>query len=64
MSRKQKAPIDDPAWDAVLERDRAAAQARDVASTPTFFVNGRRLSGAQPYENFVAVLERERARLR
>jgi protein-disulfide isomerase len=62
--RAFEASLDDPAWDAVLERDRAAAQSRDVASTPTFFVNGRRLSGAQPYENFVAVLERERARLR
>ncbi len=61
--RRFEASLDDPAWDAVLARDRAAAQVRGVASAPTFFVNGRRLSGPQPYENFVAVLERERARL-
>lgn len=61
--RRFEASLDDPGWDAVLERDRAAARARDVTTVPTFFVNGRRLSGPQPYENFVAVLERERARV-
>ena len=30
-----------------------------VNSTPTIFVNGRRVSGAQPYEVFAAVIEEE-----
>jgi protein-disulfide isomerase len=33
-----------------------------VNSTPTIFVNGRRLSGAQPYDVFVAVIDEELAR--
>ena len=33
-----------------------------VNSTPTIFINGRRLSGAQPYEVFVAVIDEELAR--
>ena len=33
-----------------------------VNSTPTVFINGRRLSGAQPYEVFAAVIDEELAR--
>jgi protein-disulfide isomerase len=33
-----------------------------VNSTPTVYVNGRRLSGAQPYEVFAAVIDEELAR--
>ena len=33
-----------------------------VNSTPTVFVNGRRFSGAQPYEVFVAAIDEELAR--
>jgi protein-disulfide isomerase len=33
-----------------------------VNSTPTIYVNGRQLSGAQPYETFVAVIDEELAR--
>ena len=33
-----------------------------VNSTPTIFINGRRLSGAQPYEVFVSVIDEEIAR--
>jgi protein-disulfide isomerase len=35
-----------------------------VNSTPTIFINGRRLSGAQPYEVFAAIIEEELARAR
>ena len=31
-------------------------------STPTVFVNGRRVSGAQPYEVFTAVIDEELSR--
>jgi len=30
-----------------------------VSGTPTFFINGRVLSGAQPIERFVQVIEEE-----
>jgi protein-disulfide isomerase len=33
-----------------------------VNSTPTTFINGRRLSGAQPYEVFVAAIDEELSR--
>jgi protein-disulfide isomerase len=33
-----------------------------VSSTPTLYINGRMLSGAQPYETFVAVIDEELAR--
>jgi protein-disulfide isomerase len=33
-----------------------------VNSTPTIFINGRRLSGAQPYDVFAAVIDEELAR--
>jgi protein-disulfide isomerase len=33
-----------------------------VNSTPTIFINGRRLSGAQPYEVFVAIIDEELAK--
>jgi len=33
-----------------------------VNSTPTIYINGRVLSGAQPYETFVSVIDEELAR--
>jgi protein-disulfide isomerase len=33
-----------------------------VNSTPTVFVNGRRISGAQPYDVFAAVIDEELSR--
>jgi protein-disulfide isomerase len=35
-----------------------------VNSTPTIFINGRRLAGAQPYEVFAAIVDEELARKR
>lgn len=40
----------------------AEAERLGVTATPTFFVNGRRLVGAQPLEAFVEVIEEELAR--
>ena len=40
----------------------AEGGALGVNSTPTIFINGRRLSGAQPYEVFAAVIDEELAR--
>jgi protein-disulfide isomerase len=40
----------------------AAGAALGVSSTPTVFVNGRMLEGAQPYEVFAAVIDEELAR--
>lgn len=42
-----------------IEKDLAEAAAVGANSTPTFFINGRRLEGAQPLENFKAVIDEE-----
>ncbi len=41
---------------AIIEATVAEADALGVKATPTFFVNGRRLSGAQPIDAFRAVI--------
>lgn len=43
-------------------RDRSDGERYGVASTPTFFVNGRPLVGAQPLEAFADVIDEELAR--
>jgi len=53
--------------DTAKHNDRIQAQmgvgnSLGVASTPATFVNGRLVSGAQPYEVFVAIIEEELAR--
>ncbi len=41
----------------IVDRDLAEARALGVTGTPTFFVNGRKLVGAQPLEAFKAVID-------
>ncbi|MCC6611872.1 MAG: DsbA family protein [Anaerolineae bacterium] len=41
--------------------DYADAQRLGASGTPTFFINGRRVVGAQPYEVFAGVIEEELA---
>jgi protein-disulfide isomerase len=41
--------------------DYAEAQRLGVSGTPTFFINGRRVVGAQPYEAFQSVIDEELA---
>ena len=49
---------------AALERVDVLARALGADGTPTFFVNGRRMVGARPYESFRALVDEERARAR
>jgi protein-disulfide isomerase len=44
-----------------LERDGVEAKRLGVTGTPTFFVNGKRLTGAQPLETFTAMIDAELA---
>lgn len=48
--------------EAVVDADMAAAGLVQVDSTPHFFVNGVRVSGAQPFEAFQSIIESELAR--
>ena len=40
-----------------IEQDLAQAQALGVTGTPSFFINGRNLSGAQPFPNFKRAID-------
>ncbi len=44
-----------------VERARRAAANQGVNSTPTFFINGQRVEGNQPYSVFQRVIEQELA---
>jgi len=45
-----------------VKADMAEAQTVGVNGTPAFFINGRMISGAQPYENFKSIIDDELAR--
>ncbi|MBU0530461.1 MAG: DsbA family protein [Candidatus Aenigmatarchaeota archaeon] len=40
-----------------VQKDLADGQAAGVSGTPTFFINGQKLVGAQPFEAFKAVID-------
>jgi protein-disulfide isomerase len=46
-----------------VQRDLDEGKRLGITGTPAFFVNGRPLSGAQPLEAFVRVIEDELARM-
>ena len=49
--------LDERRFASSVEADVAQARALGVRSTPTFFINGRPLVGAQPVENFRGVID-------
>lgn len=49
---------------AAVQRDEDEGIRAGVTGTPAFFINGRLLSGAQPLESFVRLIEEELARVR
>lgn len=48
---------DEPTARRILERQVAARDTFDVSSTPTFIIEGEKVSGAQPYSKFESILE-------
>lgn len=42
-----------------IDKDLAAGQAAGVNGTPAFFINGRMLDGAQPFEKFQEIIDEE-----
>ena len=50
--------MDAPAAEARIQADKADADALKIEGTPTFFVNGRRVIGAQPQRVFEAAITR------
>ena len=54
------AALDSHRLEARITADEAEAQALGVEGTPTFFVNGRRITGAVPVDDIAAVIDEER----
>jgi protein-disulfide isomerase len=48
---------------AAIDADAAEGKSLGVSGTPAFFVNGKFLSGARPYEDFAASINAELTRL-
>jgi protein-disulfide isomerase len=45
-----------------IKADMAEGQSVGVSGTPAFLINGRKISGAQPFQNFKAVIDDELSR--
>ena len=54
--------LDSDKYAETVENDVQAGARAGVGSTPAFFINGRYLSGAQPYESFAEIIDDELAR--
>ena len=54
-----KRALDGGTWRARVDTDAKEGQAIGAVGTPTFFINGRKLVGAQPYERFKARVDEE-----
>ena len=54
--------LDDKRHEPRIKRDQALVTGLGANGTPTFFVNGRKIPGAVPYEAFKAVIDEELAR--
>ncbi len=51
--------LDSGKYTAEWKKDMSDGASYGVTGTPTFFINGRAVSGAQPYETFVEVIDEE-----
>jgi predicted DsbA family dithiol-disulfide isomerase len=54
-----KKDMDDPKLKEEVLADQKVANSVGASGTPTFFINGRKLVGAQPTEQFVQVIDEE-----
>ncbi len=57
--KKAQKVIESGRYDALLDASIDAAEDVGAGGTPNFFINGRKLAGALPYEAFEAVIEQE-----
>jgi protein-disulfide isomerase len=55
--------LDNARFKSRIDADIADAKALGVTGTPAFFINGRFLSGAKPFEEFKKAIDAELARL-
>ena len=59
---KFKADIASHKYEAKLKADAAYAASVGASGTPNFFINGRQLVGAQPFESFKPIIDQEIAK--
>ncbi|MFP2910045.1 DsbA family protein [Pyxidicoccus sp. 3LFB2] len=59
---KWKADLANPKFQDTIQKDQAQASQLGASGTPAFFINGRFLSGAQPIDNFKALIDEELAK--
>jgi len=57
--RSAAAALDDKTQATRIKADQELAKSLDATGTPTFFINGRRLTGAQSLERFAAIIDEE-----
>jgi protein-disulfide isomerase len=55
--------LDTKKYEKQIDADMKEAQSYGVSGTPAFFINGRLISGAQPFEAFKTVLDEELKKL-
>ncbi len=51
--------VDDPKVKEEVEADSKQGTSLGASGTPTFFINGRQLVGAQPFDKFKEIIEDE-----
>ncbi len=51
--------LDGSKWESRIKRDQALVTSVGATGTPAFFINGRKVSGAVPFESFKAVIDEE-----
>ncbi len=56
-SQRFQTDLEDPALPSLVEADAAYASRIGVNGTPTFFVNGRKIAGAQPLQSFQRLID-------
>ncbi len=61
-ANKFKADLQSDKYDQFLSDEGKQAESLGVSGTPTFFVNGRKLKGAKPFEAFKTVIDEELAK--
>ncbi|QSQ27030.1 thioredoxin domain-containing protein [Pyxidicoccus parkwayensis] len=59
---KWKADMANPKFQDIIQKEQTQASTLGASGTPAFFINGRFLSGAQPIDNFRALIDEEMAK--
>jgi protein-disulfide isomerase len=60
-TKKFNACVDSRAFKSLVDTDTKEGEEAGVNGTPAFFINGRMLSGAQPFESFKRIIDEELA---